>query len=308
MFQPFLNPQEYFLKQKFSIIHQIVLGLVPLDLEQQLRVTRSEINSQSSDGRTALYWACSRSDLSKVLTLLKYGADGRITSSSKLNTLHATAHATRPESFEIVRALVNHFLEQHPNVNNAFLSYINAATVYGETPLMHAIWKKQTRSVKFLIDYNADINFISVHGTTALLWAIQYNHPQSIKMLLDLDVNVHHMDKDQQGLLHYAALVGDLKTLRIIAGANLTGFDIEHRDITGHTPLQAFDLDRYFYDDDFTKAESRRCFEEIFRNAGRPGNSEISEDGAELQGQRDGGRVLGEIDDTSEDEFFDVES
>lgn len=182
VFQPFLDHQEYFQKQNFSIIHQVVLELVPLDLEQQHRITISEIDFQSSDVRTALYWACLRSNLPKVIILLKYGADDRIVAGNGWNALHAAAYGTGDDSFKTVKALIHHFCEQHLG-SDALLTYVNAIPGHFLSPLTIAVWRKHTCTLKLLIDHNADANFAGSSNTTPLLRVIQYNHPPSILML-----------------------------------------------------------------------------------------------------------------------------
>lgn len=58
-----------------SIIHDSVLGISGLSLEECILLQPSYINSMDSLGFTPLHWAAMGSDLDAVETLTKYGAD-----------------------------------------------------------------------------------------------------------------------------------------------------------------------------------------------------------------------------------------
>ena len=72
-----LFPSQSFLDESgFSLLHRTILGLNALRLDPLLEnLSKSEINQGESRGRTALFWAARRGDLSAVSQLLKAGAD-----------------------------------------------------------------------------------------------------------------------------------------------------------------------------------------------------------------------------------------
>ena len=51
---------DYIESQQFTKLHKIVLKLISTDIEQELEVSTSTINSTDSTGRTALAWASAR--------------------------------------------------------------------------------------------------------------------------------------------------------------------------------------------------------------------------------------------------------
>lgn len=94
IFDLFLDVETDIQRREFSIIHQCVLGLNHLGLEQYLHLTTADINSQCSSGRPPLFWAASSSNLSAYTTLLKYGARTDIRDSKGQNILHRAAAAS----------------------------------------------------------------------------------------------------------------------------------------------------------------------------------------------------------------------
>ena len=54
------SEMDYLESQQFTKLHKIVLKLVPTDLEQELQVSTSTIDSTDSTQRTALAWASAR--------------------------------------------------------------------------------------------------------------------------------------------------------------------------------------------------------------------------------------------------------
>lgn len=311
MFSSFLDSSDFFLKQSFSVVHRIVLGLVPLDLEQYLNITTSEINCRSSNGRTPLYWACASSKLSAVLTLLKYGADLWVVDNLNRNTLHAAANLTEELSFSMARALLEkskaHSLSAQGQYagNNPPKNYVNLMDKNGLSPLHMAICKYNTRMVQLLIDKNADINLGAPDGPTPLSSAIQFNHHAALKMLLDLDVNVHIMNAEQESVLHTAAQLGDLETLKIIANADFCDLNLEHRNIHNRTPLETFVTERStsIQEDPSTHLECRIWFDKILHNAGKAVDHMREKDTRLVNNV---GNTGADANDSSEDEFFDT--
>ena len=51
---------DYIESQQFTKLHKIVLKLISIDIEQELEVSTSTIDSTDSTGRTALAWASAR--------------------------------------------------------------------------------------------------------------------------------------------------------------------------------------------------------------------------------------------------------
>lgn len=65
-FDKFMDPDDTFESQGFSILHRIVLGLTKMDVKTYLEYSTSEINSKCTNGWTPLFWAVTISDIEAV--------------------------------------------------------------------------------------------------------------------------------------------------------------------------------------------------------------------------------------------------
>lgn len=318
---------DFITRYRFSILHRIVMRLLPMDLEQQLQVTTSDINAQCLIGQTALTLAVWAGDLEKVRILLEYRADIAISDKFGSTALHYAANSFHDNSCQIITALMQAcpnsseiglsraalcptmFFLNANDPSNAAKSLVKYNTATGgiNTPLLLAIWNLRTANAKVLIENNVDINATSANGTTPLLMSIQTNNHEILELLLDLGVDVHLMDRKGQGVLHYGALFADLRSLEIIARANLMGLDIEHRDIDDYTPIEAFELvrPRLATEDSATMSKCRKFLEEILRNAS---SHDINQESLHGKGQVDDLDLFYESDLESEDDFFDARS
>lgn len=65
-FERFLDSDDIFESQGFSILHRIVLGLTKMNLKTYLEYSTSGINSKCAKGWTSLFWAVVISDIEAV--------------------------------------------------------------------------------------------------------------------------------------------------------------------------------------------------------------------------------------------------
>lgn len=75
----------------FTILHKIVLNLSLRDLRTELEEISTPIDAQDDIGTTALNWASLRGDMSKLTTLLEFGADPNVTCFDGISPLHNAA-------------------------------------------------------------------------------------------------------------------------------------------------------------------------------------------------------------------------
>lgn len=80
------------------------------------------------------------------------------------------------------------------------------AGVNNWTPLMHAIHKDQTESVRVLLRHGADVNAPMAHHSNALIMAAGYGYAQIVRLLLDAGADPMH--RDQDGINALSAAVG----------------------------------------------------------------------------------------------------
>ena len=80
-----------------------------------------------------------------------------------------------------------------------------------DLPLRTALWHKQFKAVKLLLDLKANVN---AYNDAALRWAVKYKYNTNIiKLLLDYNANVHVSD---DFLLRYAATDGQYNTVKLL--------------------------------------------------------------------------------------------
>ena len=107
------------------------------------------------------------------------------------------------------------------------------------TALHLAAYYDHPRIVSRLIARGAAINDIDGTWRTALHIAVSLNNYGVLRLLLSCDsLNCTIMDSFDRSLVHFAACLGDICTLRVLVGANLKGLFAENLDNTGVTGIQ----------------------------------------------------------------------
>ena len=108
----------------------------------------------------------------------------------------------------------------------------NASTVaevdgQGLTPLWHAVDRRRSEVVSYLLDHGADPNFCNPEGTPVLFLAVERGRRETIDLLLQKDVKVTARDGNQQTVLHGAAYSGrvEIVTLLLDRGADVNAVD-----------------------------------------------------------------------------------
>ncbi|GIC87410.1 uncharacterized protein Aud_003794 [Aspergillus udagawae] len=218
----------------FSKLHQGILGLRHVNLEEELRFSsRTAINQKDADGRTAVSWAAWRGDIDAVELFTKYGSDIKIPSKRQIAPIH---YALESGSASVVQFLLNtgadpnhpsdegltplHWLiatHDRPDLVQLLVEYgsaLNCGDFTGTTPLMTAVQHNRPRSVRKLIEQGANLEEEDEEGWTALNLAIFMNRHECLKILLDAQANCEHITSDGSSILHFAAENADLKTMQ----------------------------------------------------------------------------------------------
>ena len=256
-----LFDRETFLDHRqFSSIHKVVLGLSPIDLEAQLKLSTSDINHQDSGGRTPLSWAASKGDSYGVRKLLDYGADIGIVDKNKASPLHYAARAEDPICLKTLLeygANVNaknyrgrsplHFAAAYRNGVRYLEPLINAGadvnveeSSYNETPIIWACEKDNAQNIAYLIQCGATLE-IERSRNTPLRAAIVANAYRSLPILLRQGPNYLRKYASGETILHIAASKADQRILEILAnGAPLSGLNTEAKNHNGESALDVF--------------------------------------------------------------------
>ena len=246
------NDNLYIQERKFSKLHEAVLGIGHLDLEQALISNGGDIDMLDSNGSSPLMWAIRRrdaiavelllnagadpnarikrgttalhfaawsGDLISIKILLQYGAMATHTDSSLRNALHFAAQFSRGS--EICRTLLAAGID------------IEAQDIWGTTALGFCASENKVSEITLLLDLGAQINAADAEGDTPLLEAVRFSQNDSLSLLLKRGADYTLSNVYGNSILHKAAQYGDLQTLNIIFNANLEAIDPYARNVKG---------------------------------------------------------------------------
>lgn len=244
-------------KYQFTLLHKIVLGILPLNLSVALQgMSRSLINECDSGGRSAIFWATGRGDAESLKTLLEYGADPGISSRTGYSPLHNVAYYG---SYSCCRLLLDARVEvdcRGPNQETPLLiasqlsdvidntkllidhgADINARNRTGRTAVSQASFYGRFQLAEYLVEEGADIHMLETTGDTIVHYAVTGNESRIVRLLLQRGAPYRSTSSETGTVLHVAALHSDIPVLEELAGAGLTGLDIEEK-LRGSTALE----------------------------------------------------------------------
>ena len=195
-------------RREFTTLHKIVLGLVPGDLEQQLSYSTADLNTVDNNGRTAISIAAERGDLDSLSTLLRYGADVNISSTSLSSPLHFAACARNSSCIQ-------------PLLDAGAL--VDSLTDWKQTPLMYtAAYVKNAIPAEILLDAGADIDLRDLDGITALGWTATAGNVPVAEVLIRRGANVGNVDRRGDTFLALCVTNNQLDLLRLLRGRRIT--------------------------------------------------------------------------------------
>lgn len=275
VFGKFLDVDDNLQHRKFTTLHKIVLRLSAIPLADQLLISTADIDVQCSMGGTPLYWAIRRNDSISVQALINCGANTLTATYDYGSTpIHAAA-GWSPKSLQILlntMTPLNRSIDLSsttfprilPNIlaDGNDYSPLEYKDKKGRTPLQFASQFELTgASVLLLLNHLAHVNSNS-DINTPLLFAIQSNNHPAIKHLLAWDADCNAKDEEQMGVLHLAAGIGNLETLKILLAARIKVKRSWDKDLHGHTPIEVFETDRFanVIEDFDTRAQSKEVF------------------------------------------------
>lgn len=203
-----------------------------------------DINTQDSNGNTALLLASKEDKGEAVRNLMRYGADDTIKNTqgeSVSQIVSSLNHSSARNAYEGFSSQ-SHFdfalYEKDPQA-------INKKDRFGKTPLMRAVEMNRIDIVQKLLKYNPDLSLTNHKGQTVLEVCVAKSNPVMMKMLLDY---AHQQKKIEgtQGIngeesKDLAALLEAIKT-RDEATFNALVQKMNRLDIQneqGENPLQA---------------------------------------------------------------------
>ncbi len=252
---------QWFEERQFSILHKIVLDLLPTSrsLEQELSASTSNIDLADSEGRTPLSWAAERGNILAVQTLLRYDASLSSKSITSMTPLHYAAKAPDSACLSILldknaSVTANNKWSQSPlNIASYFQddssfiaplldhgADINEKDCYSSSALSCATFMNNFNTARYLISRGADINSQDSLGITVLNESIENNSHECTSLLLDSGADLSIADRSGETVLHVIARRADLQTFRIFQGTDMEDIRPDARTNAGLTARDVF--------------------------------------------------------------------
>jgi ankyrin repeat protein len=258
-FKRFFPSNEALEVWEFTYIHNVVLGVLPLNigLELQNQQYRAQVNMVDSTGRTPLHWATMRGEEEAVECLLEAGADANVQDDFKNTPLCLAASSGSLHMLERL-ILAGADVDARNNIGSQAIHYasrhrndvepvkvllragasVNSKNNFGHTPLSGAAIKNRHRIGAYLLNHGADTDVSSIHGDTPLFETIMHNSYEFLEILLNKGVCHTRVNAAGSTLFHVAALEADVKTVEILRGARLSGGNPNAKDRNGKTALE----------------------------------------------------------------------
>jgi len=234
----------------FTPLHHVVIGLEKADLDQQLRLNNSCINTPDSLGRSPLHWAVIQGNTSAIEALLGRGADPNSTDKEQMSPLHEVCQAPQSSQVGCARLLIDAGVDVDARdswgrtalrIAVAFTSTsldfiemlikegagVNVRDVYNQTPLLKSI-RGNPCTTQLLLKYGTDTEARDLYGNTPLSEAIFRNKTEQLKLLLKYGAKTNQLLELQPGrraregdvnILHFTAWYGDIEVMRALEGS-----------------------------------------------------------------------------------------
>ncbi|KAL8811620.1 MAG: hypothetical protein Q9200_001647 [Gallowayella weberi] len=268
--------------RQFSVLHKIVLHLIPRTIESELDYTTRDLNAVDSSGRTALVWAAARGDELALRTLINYGADVNLPDGQGNTPLH---HARTVECIDkLLHAgadtLARNTFGQTPlhmvcrgtgslpvlkRLMTADID-IDATDNSGETVLHNATFNKHVECAFHLVHSGADINIANNAKDAPIHMALMSDVPATLLLLLNHGAEYQQATHNGRTILHYAAGLVCAETVDILKNHGLPGIDVDARDLDGKTVEDILEERADDDDDPLFKSRFRDMLDSV-RNA-----------------------------------------
>ena len=245
---------DYLLTRQFSILHKIVLHLIPRTLQSELDFSTRELDAVDADGRTCVNWAATRGDEDALNTLLHYDANINIADEQGNTPL---LHVRNLACMEILLAAGADISARNKFGQNALHMVcrdtgsvplakrllqagidINATDSSGETALNNAVFRKYHDCSLYLIEEGADVDIagaIDGMGDAPIDTALMTNQATVLQLLLARSAKYARTNAYNRTILHLAADTVHEDTIDVLKGHGLRDIDVSIRDLDGKT-------------------------------------------------------------------------
>ncbi|KAL8804129.1 MAG: hypothetical protein Q9182_002762 [Xanthomendoza sp. 2 TL-2023] len=270
--------------RQFSVLHKIVLHLIPRTIESELDYTTRDLNAVDSSGRTALAWAAARGDELALKTLIDYGADINLPDGQGNTPLHhaktiecidklldAGADVSARNTFgQTPLHMVCRGTGSLPVLKRLMTAKIDIDAIdnSGETVLSNATFNKHVDCALHLVHSGADINIANNTKDAPIHMAIISDVPVILLLLLNHGAEYQQTTRNGRTILHYAAGLVCEETIDILKNHGVPGINIDARDLDGKTVEDLLEERADDDDDPIFKTRFREMLESVRNTQG----------------------------------------
>lgn len=293
----------FFQEIDLSELHEIVIGIRPIDLKESLLESRylAHVGTRDSRGCTPLHYAASMNKSEYIDILISYGADIEARTALWQSTPLYEACLTGSTAAAVVLLKAGAIVDAK---NQTGIPPLRVACDYGTPDLVHALLDygadmtgMKYNKAKCVLDAvvyndnrpnldvllprcNADIiNDTDADGNTVIFKAIQSNAPGCLQALLDRGADFLTVNKIGWTILHQLAAMGSPQVMSVFASRYSTipcQIDPIKKDNAGKTALDLL-LDRVLLTDDIRIA-FHKAIRAISLNSSSPEGEESDDE------------------------------